>query len=239
MLALTVMLLRTSSVDLRLSDSAAGWALRSYFKQRYLGLLPLNRLCRGVLILPQQRADYLRGRRREAVRRNLRRAGAAGITCETIGDRSRAVEDLLELADGRRLPVTAANVERWRLAVARPETTLVLARDADRRPVAVGSVVIDDNFGLIEFAVANSHEARWALHDHIVQIVIERGAHYLVAEGDGPFGALGFRPAVQRYQYLHGYELRHLRWRRPERITRRERRVAFLAGLAIAASAML
>lgn len=210
-LALSRLLVHTPSEHLHLSDTAAGQALRDYFGRRYLGFLPITRLCRGVLILPRRHSDYLRGRRREAVRRNLRRAAAAGITCETSNDRSRAIEHLIELSEERLEPVPPAYAERWHRAVARPETTIMLAHDAGRRPVAAASAVIDDTVCLIEFAVANSHEARWALHDHIVRLAIERRVRYLLAEGDGPFGALGFPPAVQRYQHMHGYELRHVK----------------------------
>ncbi len=74
----------------------------------------------------------------------------------------------------------------------------------------MAGVVIDDKVCLIEGARAICHEARWALHDHLVRILIARGVKYLLAEGGGPFGALGFETNVQHYQHLLGYELRHV-----------------------------
>lgn len=61
------------------------------------------------------------------------------------------------------------------------------------RLLAMVAVVIDDMVCLIKHAVATSHEARWALHDHLVRILIGRRVRYLLSDGGGPFGALGFR----------------------------------------------
>ena len=77
-------------------------------------------------------------------------------------------------------------------------------------PVALVAAIADERLCLIQVAVASNHEARWALHDHLVRVLIDRGVRYLVCEGGGPFGAVGFAPEVHHYQRLLGYELRHL-----------------------------
>jgi hypothetical protein len=98
----------------------------------------------------------------------------------------------------------------WPALFARPEVTLLVARDEPGRPLAVAAAVIDDAVCLIEVALASSHEARWALHDYLVRILIARDVRYLLAEGNGPFGALGFAADLHHYQHLLGYQLRHL-----------------------------
>jgi hypothetical protein len=208
--ALMGLLLLTRSEHLWLSDSAAGRTLRLYFDRRCLGVLPLNQLCRGVLVLPSEHSDYLRGRRRQAARTNLRRAAAAGIICETV-DRSSASEILASLSEHRQAPLPSDWRERWRPALAHPELGVSVARDPSGEPLAIAAVLMDDMVCLITFAVACSHDARWALHDHIVRTLIDRRVRYLVVEGGGAFGALGLPPSVQHYQHLLGYELRHLR----------------------------
>lgn len=104
------------------------------------------------------------------------------------------------------LPIVAS----WQELLARPEMTLVVARDRLGCPLALAGAVIDDGVCLIRMAVASEHRARWALHDHLVRMLIERGVTYLLGEGDGPLGALGFDANVHHYQHLLGYELRHL-----------------------------
>lgn len=220
MAAVILTLLRTKSLDIRLSDSVPGRALRAYFNQRSVGLFPHNRLCRGVLVLPRHHSDYLRGRRRQVVRTNLRKAAAMGISCGPTHDRSLALDHVRRVLTDRDGSMTEADAIAWRPHIAQPEVTFVVARNARGRPLALAGVVIDDEICLIRFAVACSHEARWALHDYLVRILIARGISYLVAEGGGPFGALGFASKVQHYQHLLGYELRHvtpdttLLWRR-------------------------
>lgn len=210
--ALMDLLLRTPSETVFLSQSEAGHALRRYFDERFLGVLPRNRLCRGVLVLPKDHVDYFRGHRRQALRTNLRRATGVGIWCEAIADPFDAMAALeLVLAGRRNNPEDLVKLtDSWRPLIASPETTLLVARDRDGHPLGLCAAVIDPDVCLIRFAVASDHNARWALHDYLVRTVIKRGATYLFAEGDGPLGALGFPPELHHYQHLLGYELRHL-----------------------------
>ena len=212
--ALVVLLLRTRQEHVLLSGSRAGQALRVYFDQCSLGVFPQNRLCRGVLLLPQEHAAYLRGRHRQALRTNLRRAVAAGIRCDVMTDMCEVYDALGDVLRGR---VELLADDELRTAVsdfgalfARPETTVTLARDDRGLPLAIAGVIIDDVVCLIRVAVARSHDARWALHDYLVRMLIDRGVRYLVAEGGGPFGALGLETNVHHYQRLLGYELRHV-----------------------------
>lgn len=230
--ALFALLLGTRSEDLLLSGSLAGEALRAYFDRRSLGLFPQNRLCRGVLVLPWDHADYLRGHRRQALRTNLRRAAAAGIVCEAMSDPALAFDAASEVLHSRRASFSDREEHILRTSgaslFARPETTLMVARDRTGRPLAVTAAVIDDMVCLIEMAVASNYEARWALHDHLVRALIDRGVTYLLAEGGGPFGALGLKDREQYYQHLLGYELCHLIPVPPHAISHSHRRLASL-----------
>jgi hypothetical protein len=212
--ALIVLLFRTRSEQVVLSTSSTGQALSAYFNQRSFGVFPQNRLCRGLLVLPERHSDYLRGRRRQALRTNLRRAEGAGIRCDTVSDPRRAFAEITEIVKHRRMPLTAAELPilaSWEAMLERPEMTLVVARDRSGRPLALAGAVIDDSVCLIRLAVASSHDARWALHDHLVRILIARGVKYLLGDGGGPFGALGLDANMHHYQHLLGYELRHLK----------------------------
>jgi hypothetical protein len=204
----------TRSERIQLSDAPAGQALRRYFDERFLAVFPRNRLCRGVLVLPRDHADYLRGRHRQAVRTNLRRAGRAGIDCQTTPEPRSGMDAAWTVIGNRRAPLTEEDLANltmvWPRLMAEPEATVMIARDPQGVARAVTVAVIDEWVCLIRLAVASSHEARWALHDHLVRVLIARGVKYLLAEGDGPFGALGFAAAMHHYQRLLGYELRHL-----------------------------
>lgn len=241
--ALIGLLLRTPTERIDLSRTPAGQALDDYFSQRSLGVIPRKRFCRGVLLLPGDHDEYLRGRRRQALRTNLRRAAAAGIQCEVVSDPRRADEDIVAVLRRQWGSLTEADLQ-YRLndvnaCLARSDVTLTVARDDHGHPVAMATTLIDDKVGLIKHAVATSHEARWALHDHIVRILIARRARYLLVDGGGPFGALGFAKNVQHYQRLLGYELRHVVPVRARRAPRRKRLVASLVVVAATLAAIV
>jgi len=210
LVALVELLRLTPQQVVGLTGSAEGRALGHYFNNRALGLIPQNRLCRGVLFVPLEHQAYLRGRRRQALRTNLRKAAAADIGCEQSPDRERALAAVEEiLAAQRNAPSEELRKDVvWRVSL--PEATLFLARSASGEPLAVLGAVIDRDVCLIRVAVARDHRARWALHDHLVRELGARGVSYLVAEGGGPFGALGLSAELHHYQHLLGYELRHL-----------------------------
>lgn len=209
--ALIALLLSTRFERVVLSESLTGEALREYFGQRSLGVFPQNQLCRGVLRLPECHSDYLRGRRRQALRTNLRKAELAGIRCEALSSPSRALDAIKEIANGRRVRSTSAETAILATMLTSPEVTLFAARDQLGRPLAIIAAVIDDAVCLIRVAVACSHQARWALHDHLVRMLIARRVRYLLADDGGPFGALGVDTSVHHFQRLLGYELLHLR----------------------------
>jgi hypothetical protein len=214
LVALVGLLVGSPRIEVTLSDSAVGEVLREHFARRFLGLIPQTRLCRGVLALPDRESDYLRGRNRRALRNNLRRAAAAGIRCEGEGCVERALGAMREVLLNRRAAVTVADgvalAEHWPAVFARPEVTTLVARDAARGALAVAAVVTDDEICVILLAVASSHEARWALHYHLVQTLIARRVTYLLAVDGGPLGALGLPPEVQYYQHLLGYACAHV-----------------------------
>jgi hypothetical protein len=223
--ALALLVLRTPCERPRLSASAVGREVRAYLNERFLGVFPQNRLCRGVLLLPATHERYLCGRRRQALRTNLRRAAAAGIRCETIDDAAEAIEGTAEvLRDREAEPMSDAMILKttssWSKFFSRPETTVMVARDSDQRARAVMAMLIDDTICVVRVSLASRHDARWALHDHLVATLIARRVRYLLVDGTGPFGALGYSRQVQHYQRLLGYELRHLIPRPEQRSSR-------------------
>ncbi len=230
--ALIRLLLRIPTEQVVLSETTSGQALGDYFRQRAMGVVPRKRFFRGVLLLPEDHAVYMGGGHRKALRRNLRRAAAGGIRCEVLSDKRRAVEDVSRVLGQHPHslidPGFHTVVDKVRATAQRPETTVTVARDEDGRPVAILTCVIDDRVCLITSAVATSREPRWALHDHLVRLLITRRVRYLLGDGEGPFGALGYPPAVQHFQHLLGYELRHVIPATTRRATLRRRLVASL-----------
>jgi hypothetical protein len=241
LLALIALLMRTPRLYVAISGSPTGQALDRYFAQRWLGI-PKNRLCRGVLLLPENHADYLRGPRRHTLRTNLRKAATSGIRCETLGDSRHAgdaVSAVLRHRDGLPEAELDARTNYFQAWVARQDMTVMVARDRDDTAVAVLAAAIDNSVCAIGFAIAASHQARWALHDHLVGVLIARRVRCLLSADEGPFGALGYSPNVQYYQHLLGYELRHVIPITPSRPAWRRRRLALAAAMLMGATALV
>jgi hypothetical protein len=240
LVALIALLARTPREYVVLSESCTGQALDRYLNQRRFGIFK-NRLCRGVLPLPGNHADYLRGRARHALRTNLKKAAAAGIRCEVMSDPQRAGTEVSVVMRRRWGHLPEAELHAWtkhfRMRVARPEMTVTVARNVDGDTLGVLAATIDDSVSAISFAVATCHEARWALHDHLVRMLIARRVRYLLAQDEGAFGALAYPTSVQHYQHLLGYELRHvIPVGRRHRAPRRRRLVAVLVVVAATAA---
>jgi hypothetical protein len=210
-----------------LSETSTGQALREYFSQRSLGVLPRKRFFRGVLLLPTDHAEYIRGRRRQALRTNLQRAATAGIQCDVVNDPRCAGDDISDVLRRQWSFLPDADLQgRLRdisAFVTRSDATVVIARDDGGQPLAMVAALIDDSICMIKHAVATSHEARWALHDYLVRFLIARRVRCLLVDGGGPFGALGIGHNVQHYQHLLGYELRHVIPAGGRRVTRKRR----------------
>jgi hypothetical protein len=214
-MALLGLLVGVPRIDVQFSDSPAGQMLSEHFATSLRGLIPLNRLCQGVLILPESHDDYLRGRQRRALRNNLRRAAAAGIRCEVVACGSSTLQAMRQVVSHRRAPVTAEDrvglMAVWPAVFSHPAVTALVARDRAGSAVAVSAAVIDAEITVIVLAVACSHEARWAIHDYLVRSLIATHVTYLIAADGRPFGALGLPPDVQYFQRLLGYEVCHVR----------------------------
>ena len=177
---LIALLLRTPTERVVLSETTTGQVLNEYFRQRAMWVVPRKRFFRGTLLLPEDHEIYLGGRHRKTLRRNLRRAAVGGISCEVVTDRLRALEDISDVLCHHPRSFTGpgfqAVVDRVRRTAQRPESTVVVARDGDGRPVAILTCIIDDMVCLITSAVATRREPRWALHDHLVRLLIVLGA---------------------------------------------------------------
>src|SRR6185312_14571431 len=99
---------RLPTADLRLTDSPAGRMIAEHFAIREQGRLRY-REAQGVLTLPEDFADYMRGRHRQAVRTNVGHARRAELTVLSC-----AIDNWAPGADDSRFAaITPGPVERW------------------------------------------------------------------------------------------------------------------------------
>jgi hypothetical protein len=178
------------TVDVRLTQSAAGQMIGQHFAIRSDGRLRF-RDAQGVLRLPADFSEYLRGRHRQAVRTNVGHARRAGLRA--------AVEFVPDWApgtdDSRLAYITPGPVERWNLLTA--EGTIV----------AQAILSVDEEVALLQGLMSLVPHGRWLLHTAMVERLCG-SCEVLLINCDG---AYLMPPGVQHFQRLLGYEIGRLR----------------------------
>jgi hypothetical protein len=170
-----------------LSSERAGMLIAEHLSLRRWGI-PRFRVAQGVLHLPDDFATYLRGRRRQAVRTNNRRARERGITCQHVRIASWRPFD--------RPGSCSAEAERW------------LATDSQGDVVAQAWLVVDRDCALLYSLTSNTSYVRWLLHTAIVERLCDEGCPLLITNSyDVPLMPAG----QQHFQHLLGYTVGRVR----------------------------
>lgn len=190
---------RLPSIRIQLTASAAGRMIGEHFAIRERGRWRFRR-AQGVLPLPAEFSQYLRGRHRQAVRTNLAHARNAdlAVTSSTIDNWAPGPDD------SRAGHIAPGPVERW----------LVLGPDGE--VVADSILSVDEDVALLHGLVSSVSYARWLLHTAIVErlcgccsvLLINSDDAYLMSSGN------------QHFQRLLGYRIARLRLPRSARALR-------------------
>jgi hypothetical protein len=178
---------RLQRVEVPLSDEPEGRAIREHLALRRWGL-PRFRLAQGVLQIPEDFDTYLRGRSRQALRTNIRRARELGVSChsETLAAWAREGDGLRVLAPA----------QRW------------WATRADGTIVAHALITVDRRCALLHQLDSGERYVRWLLHAEIVKSLCESGRELLITNSsDVPL----LSPGSQHLQHLLGYAVARLR----------------------------
>ena len=177
---------RLPRARVRLSDRPTGRMLGEHLALRRLGV-PRFRLAQGVLFLPADFSTYLRGRKRQAVRTNIRHAKEAGVRCE------RALVSHWTSPWADRKLTQPAPTEHWR------------ALDCDGNLVGEAWLTVDIECALLHALSASEWSARWLLHTAIVERLCESSSCRLLVSNsyDAPLMSCG----QQHFQHLLGYSV--------------------------------
>src|SRR5262245_46429874 len=194
---------RLPVIDLRVRKADAdAWGFMDWFTSR-------RQLGWAVLDLPNAEDHYLTGRHRQALRTNLRHAGACGVTSSQVSYEtwSEAVSVILRARDitpgpehGRPEPGQRAD--------------FYVARATCGEPLAFAEVALFGQFAGLALLVSrpdrqpDSSWARYQLHTRLVHDLGSCGVKHLVTGS-----ALTETAGTQYFQHLLGYQARNLRVR--------------------------
>jgi len=195
--ALARTLISLPRIEVVLTDEPSGVVLRQYLCVRTHGLRS-HLLARGVLAIPPDPGSYLAGRSRRALRTNMARAQALGVSCQDLVDADKAGIAIAQLMEvGLIGPLNTASTERWLLAV-------------DRAGAAVGGalVTVDRHWAMLSMVVARSSPIRYALHAELVRCLSGLGVQYLFTRSRS---ALALPPGLQYLQSVLGYTVVNLK----------------------------
>jgi hypothetical protein len=205
--ALAALLRALPVVRAPFSEAPGGRELHGWFGPSRR--LPVDRAPVAVLRLPATNAEYLRGRSRQALRTNVRRATEAGVVCSVVtspSEISRSVGHLAARRDQRPGEVLRTGE--------RPGLTRVVwvAYDSAGDPVGLSETVLDGSWAGLGALVTASAPGqarilRYLLHAHTVEQLIGQevtsltvaGSMLLTSEGTRYFQRrTGFEPVWLR-----------------------------------------
>jgi hypothetical protein len=186
------------TVTVRPTSSPAGRLIGEHLAIREGGRWRY-RSAQGVLRLPGDFSQYLRGRHRQAVRTNVGHARRAGLTVT----RTEVDGWAPGLDDSRRGLLSPGPVEWWR----------VYGPDGEGPPLAEAIATVDDDVALLHGLGSSVTYARWLVHTEVVEDLCGRCGVLLVNSDD----AYLLGPGHQYFQRLLGYEIARLRPLLPSR----------------------
>jgi hypothetical protein len=180
---------RLPVTELRLSNSPPGRMIAEHFAIRDAGGFHY-RTAQGVLDLPADFADYMRGRHRQALRTNVGHARREGYAAHSY-----AVDNWVPgLDDTRRAAISPGPIERWLLV------------GPDGAVVADSILSVDREVALLHGLVSFGPYARWFLHAAIIERLCG-DCRILVTNSDD---AYFLAPGNQHFQRLLGFRISRL-----------------------------
>jgi hypothetical protein len=185
---------RLPSIEIPVSAAPAGRMIGEHFSIREGNRLRFGR-AQGVLQLPADPAEYLRGRSRQAIRTNLGHAARAGLTVYSCSIDNWAPGT----GDIRAGQITPGPAERW------------MVLDAEGAIVADSILSVDREVALLQGLVLVTEEAknysRWLLHTAIVERLCGSCRTLLTNSED----SYRLPAGNQHFQRLLGYRVMRLR----------------------------
>jgi hypothetical protein len=200
-LACIQLLLGLPCFRVSLTDTTAGRRIDAHLRRRTWGI-PHTRIAQAIFELPHSEGGHLRGRSRQAVRTNRRRALASGIVCLQLIDgdvRRCAVQALSERLEH----MCGWPMERF----CEPGDIWWAAFDATGVPVAVAALTVDREWALWQVMGSTDRSARYLLHSEIVETLRRSGVRYLTVSG--PMAPM-LESSLQYWQQRLGYSVANL-----------------------------
>jgi hypothetical protein len=195
---------RLPRLELPLTAAPPGQAIRDSVQRRNA------RVARAVLRLPGERAEYCRGRSRQALRTNVRHAESLGITCHRLATAAEQIAAIEELLQTLGCPSSDREYLEHAIGLQPGRQEFHVAVDASGQVIALAALDVDVRCARLVFlraAVGSAGgPARYALIRHVIDALIERRVNLLLVGG-----AVRLAPGLQYFQQRLGFEIFNVR----------------------------
>jgi hypothetical protein len=203
-------LYRLPTIDVHVSDSAAGARIGALAGRRTLGIA---RPRFAVSVLPVVGLDeYLRGHARAALRNSCSLARRLGVTCSMVVDVDAQLRATHAILAGRD---ELDNWEALRELIALGRDRVFVA-EADGAPVAISFVTVDREVANLSWCLSVRNDqrgssARYLLHAYVMEVLSEQGVSLLFADA-----VVVISDGLRYFQDRLGFGVANLRLRRDE-----------------------
>ena len=180
-------------------------SLRARLGTRLL-LVPDRRSAMAVLAVPPHPEVYLAGRKRQALRTNLRRAGEHGIVVAEVTDGAAQIESVQRVLDARHDSWLRQHRGWLERAVGTGVVQTFAGHGPDGTVLTVALVVADRPWALLHLCVSVQGEmaaySRYATHAFMVDALSRSGIRTLLVDS-----VLDLTPGLRYFQARLGFEL--------------------------------
>lgn len=191
-------------IDVSIDRSVAGDLLHPQLSRKELGV-PLPRVPRSVLALPESVDEYTRGKKRKGVRQELNRARARAIQVEEPSDVDARIAAYAK-CEADKVDDLAATVEEARPLLVNPSSIACVGKSSDGETLCFGAITVCGDEAFLARLVsirdlAGSTAARYAVHTELVRRAIELNVSRIWTDG-----VVMTHPGLQYFQRMLGYE---------------------------------
>lgn len=190
---------RLPTLSFTLSECAQGVEIARNFSGRRAGIP--KRLAVSVLEIPIDPKLYMKGRSKQALRTNCRRARDTGISCRQLdpSDARKRVGQLLEARQESYLFDALARHADDDLG------DFWVAEDASNEPVVLALTTADSSFARLDWMMtaprSEKSDARYLISSYIVESLSARGIRHL-----GVDSVFLLPPGLRHFQQLLGFQ---------------------------------
>jgi hypothetical protein len=203
-------LLRQQTYKFGVSNTTTGQMIYARFEGNHFGMT-LARFSVATLLLPLTFEIYMKGKSRQALRTNVRKANTEGITCIKTQE-SHIIHEVGKILTIGWNPSWEKMLRYPDFGEKLPHADAYIAYNSVMKPIALSLLLVDDEVAYLYWSHAtrapDEMVCRYSLHATIIEDLIARGVRSYVVDN-----VIRLEPGLQYFQARLGFAPAHLKFR--------------------------